>query len=137
MKLLRPTLVVIGVVQIALGIVFLIPDLFANVMGLEHPPGWVNWILAMLAARALGFGYGMLVAARDPRRHITWIRAMIAVQAIDWLGTLGYLAAGSVTLVNVTTAAFLPVVFVVILGRFAFGPESRAADAERSVSAAL
>lgn len=115
--LLRRTLIIIGVIQLVLGIVFLVPDLFQRLAGLDEAPDWVNWILVMFGARALGFGYGMLVAAREPASHLAWIRAMIGIQAIDWLGTIAYLISGSVTLTQVTTAAFLPVVFVVILVR--------------------
>ena len=38
---------------------------------------------------------------------------MIAVQALDWVGTVVNLVAGTVTLGQVATASFLPVVFVV------------------------
>jgi hypothetical protein len=57
----------------------------------------------------------MFVAARDPQRHTTWIATMIGIQAIDWIGTLYHLLSGSVTISQVTTAAFLPVLFIVVL----------------------
>jgi hypothetical protein len=124
MKILKPTLVIIGVVQLVLGIVLLVPGLFASTMGLEEPPDWVNWQFAMLGARFLGFAFGMFLASRDPRRHLAWIQAMIGIQAIDWVGTMAYLTTGAVTITQVTTAAFLPLVFIVILGRFALSPEA-------------
>ena len=124
MRILKPTLVIIGVVQLVLGIVFLVPGLFASTMGLEEPPDWVNWQFAMLGARFLGFAFGMFLASRDPRRHLAWIQAMIGIQAIDWVGTMAYLTTGAVTITQVTTAAFLPLVFIVILGRFALSPEA-------------
>lgn len=128
MRILKPTLVVIGVVQLVLGVVFLVPGLFASTMGLEEAPEWVNWLFAMLGARALGFAYGMFLASRNPRRHIAWIQAMIGIQAIDWIGTIAYLITGAVTITQVTTAAFLPLVFIAILGRFAFNPEVHVSD---------
>ncbi|MEZ5158313.1 MAG: hypothetical protein R2687_05720 [Candidatus Nanopelagicales bacterium] len=118
MKILKPTLIVIGTVQLALGVMFLVPGLFASVMGLPSGPGWTDWMFAMLGARAIGFAFGMFVTSRDPRAHLSWITAMIAVQTIDWVATLAYLATGSVTIAQVTTAAFLPVVFVSILVRY-------------------
>lgn len=60
---------------------------------------------------------------------------MIGIQAIDWIGTIAYLITGAVTITRVTTAAFLPVVFLVILGRFALSPETRASD-QKSVEMA-
>lgn len=106
----------VAVVQWFLGIGFLLaPAGLATLLGLALAPTWTAWLFAMMAARFLGFGYGMWLAARDPRRHVHWINAMLVIQAIDWLATLYYLAAGAVTLGQVTTAAFLPVVFIVVL----------------------
>ncbi|MGH9284396.1 MAG: hypothetical protein ACRD0M_01795, partial [Acidimicrobiales bacterium] len=42
----------------------------------------------------------------------SWIDSMIVIQALDWVGTLVFLATGDVSLRNVTSAAFLPVIFV-------------------------
>ncbi len=128
MTLLKRTLVVIGIVQLVLGVMFLVPGLFASAVGLEEAPGWVDWLFAMLAARALGFAYGMFLAARNPRRHLAWIRAMIGIQAIDWVATITYLITGAVTFAQVTTAAFLPLVFIVILGRYSPEPEVAESD---------
>ena len=115
-KLLRATLWVIAVIQFVLGTAFLAaPEQMANMLGLSVAPGWANWLFGMMAARFLGFGYGMVVAARNPDKARPWIKAMIAIQAIDWLVTLKYLSAGAVTLAQVSTASFLPVVFVVVL----------------------
>jgi hypothetical protein len=66
----------------------------------------------MMAARFLGFAYGMFVAARAPLENTSWITAMIAVQTIDWIATVSFLARGDLTLQQVTTAAFMPVLFV-------------------------
>jgi len=125
---LKTTLSVIGAIHLALGTVFLVPGLFASMMGLEDAPGWVDWLFAMFAARALGFAYGMFLAARNPAQNQPWIRAMIGIQAIDWVATLAYLITGAVTIAQVTTAAFLPLVFIVILGRYSLRPPADETD---------
>jgi hypothetical protein len=111
---LKITLAVIGTFQLVLGLVFLIaPARAAAALGLTPvAPGWANWLFAMMAARFLGYAYGMFVAARHPERATAWIDMMIVIQAIDWIGTIAYLVAGDVTLRQVTTAAFMPVMFV-------------------------
>lgn len=119
MTALKRTLLLIGIVQLVLGTILLIPGLFPALLGLADVPPGVDWMFAMFGARSLGFAYGMVLAARDPHRHAAWIRTMIAVQAIDWLATVAYLVTGAVTLGQVTTAAFLPVVFIVLLVRLA------------------
>ena len=106
----------VALVQFVLGAGFLLaPGKMAALFGLAAAPAWTGWLFAMMAARFLGFGYGMWLAARDPAAHVPWINAMIVIQAIDWLATLYYLAAGAVTLAQVTTAAFLPVVFIILI----------------------
>ncbi len=115
-SLLRYMLGFIGVVQVFFGLVFIFaPVQFANLVGLPEAPSWALWIFTMFGARALGFGYGMFVAMRDPQRHAAWIQSMIAVQVVDWLGTAYFLLNGSMTLMQVSTAAFLPIIFVVTL----------------------
>jgi membrane-bound acyltransferase YfiQ involved in biofilm formation len=111
----KSTLYLIAAFQLALGVVFLVPGLFESLIGLDPTPDWANWIFAMLGGRALGFAYGMVIAAREPARHRSWVKAMAAIQAIDWVATIAYVMAGAVSLAQVTTAAFMPVVFVLVL----------------------
>lgn len=115
-RLLRWTLWFIALVQFILGAGFLIaPEGMAQALQLPATPGWANWMFGMMAVRFLGFGYGMLLAARDPLRHRPWLGAMVAIQAVDWLVTARYLLAGAVTLAQVSTASFLPLVFIAVL----------------------
>jgi len=115
-RLFSFTLWFIAVVQIVLGVAFLFaPDATGRMLGLAPAPDWTRWMFGMMAARFLGFGYGMVVAARDPHGSVTWIKAMIGIQAIDWVVTLYYVASGAVTLAQVSSASFLPVIFIVVL----------------------
>ena len=120
MRPLRVTLVVIAVFQLTLGLLFLVsPGAAGTLFGLEPgAPPWAHWLFAMMAARFLGYAYGMLLAARDPVRSTGWIDSMVAVQVVDWVATLVYLAGGELTLAQVTTAAFMPVLFVAALLRW-------------------
>ena len=115
--LTRPTIVLIALVQIALGAIFIVsPSAFPSLLGLPAAPAWTDWMFAMLGARALGFAFGMLLALRDIPRHASWLIAMIVVQAFDWVGTVLAVHAGKVTLAQVSTASFLPILFIVVLG---------------------
>jgi len=115
-KPLRIALVFIGIVQVVLGVVFAFaPAWFGAMMELAQAPAWTYWMFGMFSARALGFAYGMFLAARDPARHIHWIQAMIGVQAIDWLATMYFVLTGAVTLAQVSTASFLPLIFIGVL----------------------
>lgn len=117
MRILRSTLIIIGVFQLALGLLFTVTPAYANDLFriAADEPAWVDWLFIMLGARFLGFAYGMFMASRDPVRHVAWINAMIVVQAIDWLGTVGYLVSGAVSITQVSTAAVAPVAFVAVM----------------------
>jgi hypothetical protein len=135
MRSLRLMLRFIGVVQLFFGIVFtLAPTAAATVLGLRpSAPGWVNWLFIMMGARFLGYGFGMFVAARDPRANLAWINTMIVVQIADWISTIGYLLVHDVSLRSVAPAAILPVVFVAGLWRW--HPRRLTHDATAQVTA--
>lgn len=118
LKALPTTLRLIAVVQFALGLGFaLAPESAAAALGLGPvAPAWAQWLLGMMAARCLGFGYGMWVVARAPLAHRAWLLAMVGVQLVDWLVTWKYVLLGGVTLAQVSTASFLPLLFVLVLG---------------------
>ena len=65
-----------------------------------------------------GSGNGLareLGVARRPEQAQPWIDSMIVIQAIDWIATIAFLRTGAVTLSQVGTAAFLPVLFIAAL----------------------
>lgn len=120
MRALRLTLITIGIFQLVLGGFFLVtPSGSAALLGLgDAAPPWASWLLAMMAARFFGYAYGMFAAARAPRTHLTWINTMIGIQMIDWVATIVYLSSGDLSLRQVSTAAFMPVLFVAALAWF-------------------
>jgi hypothetical protein len=114
--LLQISLIVVGIVQVFFGAAFtFMPAKFAGLLGLSAAPQWAYWMFSMFGARCFAFAYGMFLAARDPIKHVHWIQGMIAVQVIDWLGTLFYLANGGVTLSQVSSASILPLIFIILL----------------------
>ena len=113
---LPSTLRFIALVQLLLGLPFLLdPAATARLLGLSPAPGWANWMFGMMAARFLGYAAGLELAARNPRGHASMITTMILIQAVDWIVTLLHLAQGDVTLRQVSTAAFFPVLFIALL----------------------
>jgi len=114
--ILRITLGVIAAFQAGFGILFLIaPSVYPHLVGLAPVPAWAPWIFALFSARALGFAAGMVFAIRDPFRYRSWIAVMIGVQAIDWIVTMVFVLQGILTLAQVSTAGFMPIVFIVAL----------------------
>ena len=114
--ILRITLGAVALFQIVFGLLFLlIPGTLAESFGLAETPHWAYWIFALFSARALGYAVGMILAIRDPLKYRAWIITMVGVQAIDWIATLVYIGAGAITVAQASTAAFMPVVFIVLL----------------------
>lgn len=115
-RVLKGTVLFVAVVQFILGAGYLFaPHAFHAAIGLEGLPDWAAWPMAMNGARFILFGFGMLMVFRNPFANRSWIQAMILVQAIDWIATMYYVFKGVVTLTQVSSAAFLPVLFIVLL----------------------
>ena len=115
-SLLKFSLYFVGVVQTGLGLTFLLtPKLYPQMVNLATAPDWVSWILVFTSARMIGVGIAMFIAAQDPIKHKLWIQIMVGLQVIDWTGTVFYIALGAVSLMQVSTASFLPLIFIGLL----------------------
>lgn len=116
MRPLRITLVVIGIVQVFFGLPFVVaPGVYNLALHLPNAPAWTSWFFVMGGARFLAMAYGMFLAARDPMKHVAWINAMIAIQALDWLGTMYAIGTGAISFAQATDAPFLPLIFIAAL----------------------
>jgi hypothetical protein len=112
-------LVVLGIIQIVSGTMYLATPsaAVAAMLGVETPaPPWVCFALATAGARSVGYGIGMLAAARAPWCHQLWINTMLGIQIVDFIAILLYRADGTLTLRHLGPAAALPLLWVVILG---------------------
>lgn len=96
---LKIFLIVVGVVQLLLGIAYLFfPQEFLRLMGHSLPAPDIDYPLGMLAARFLAYGAGMFVIARAPDRHAFWITNMAAIQLIDLAVGMFYTLSGTIPL---------------------------------------
>jgi hypothetical protein len=104
MNKLRILLWIVALSQFVLGALTLfVPGPFFAWMGLTIPPADNQYMLAMLASRFLAYGAGMAFLARASEPDPFWIRNMVLVQAIDFLGGLFYVATG---VISIEVAAF-------------------------------
>lgn len=96
---LRVFLRIVGVVQIVLGILYLVfPQEFLRALGHSVPMDDINYPFGMLAARFLAYGVGMFVIARAPDKHAFWIKNMVFIQVVDLAVGIFYTATGTVAL---------------------------------------
>ena len=76
-----------------------LPVSFAGWMGLTPPPADSGYLMAMLGARFLAYGFGMLHLIRHPSRY--WLGSMVLIQAVDFIAGAAYLGQGTVSLATV------------------------------------
>ncbi len=113
MTRLKILLWIVAISQLVLGTVTLFaPGPFFAWMGLTVPPTDNNYMLGMLAARFLAYGFGFVALARSAEPDPFWIRNMVLVQAIDFAAGLFYVATG---VIGWQVAAF-PMVNAAIFG---------------------
>ena len=99
MKKLTILLRVVGVIQIALGILYLFaPEFLLASMGHTVPKPDIFYPLAMLSARFIAYGIAFIYISSAPMQHKLWIYFMILIQAIDLSAGIFYTATGVVTL---------------------------------------
>lgn len=115
-RLLKWVALLIGLAQLALGFGYVFAPTALNAqLGLTGAPDWTSWMFSMVGARFLALGYGMILVFRNPVANRAWVNAFIGVQAIDWLVTLAYVIGGVMPLEQVSSASFLPLLYVLVL----------------------
>lgn len=96
---LKVFLMIVGVVQIVLGILYLIfPHELLHSMGHTIPMDDINYPFGMLAARFLAYGAGMFVIAKAPNENRFWITNMVFIQLVDLAVGIFYTLNGTITL---------------------------------------
>ena len=116
MEKIQGLLILIGIVQLVLGVLFLFaPQALMGWMGLTVPAADAGYILGMLAARFIAYGLGMFWCARDPEVNIFWINNMILVQVIDLAAGVYYTATGVVDVTSTAFPMFNAALFIILL----------------------
>lgn len=98
-KMKRTLLILIGALQIILGIAFTFaPDLILSSMGQSVPPSDLHYQLGMLASRFLVIGVAFIIISNNIEKHRFWIRAMALIQVLDLAFGIYYTSIGVVGL---------------------------------------
>lgn len=99
MKKLKALLIVVGVIQMILGLAYLVaPEAVLAAMGYSAIARDIGYPLGMLSARFIVYGVLLLIASRDPARHKLLITGMVGIQLIDLAVGLFYTVGGAVPL---------------------------------------
>lgn len=93
----RIALRIVGSIQIALGLAYLLaPNALLLKMGHSQPAADLLYPFGMLASRFLVYGIGLWIISANPEKHILWIRLMAFIQLIDLAAGVLYTATGVV-----------------------------------------
>jgi hypothetical protein len=96
---LKILLRVVGVIQIILGVMYLVaPAMFLEALGHTIPKADIFYVLGMLSARFIAYGIAFIYISGEPLKHTLWIYFMILIQAIDLGAGIFYTSTGVVTL---------------------------------------
>lgn len=104
---------IIAASQLVLGAIYLFaPQWFIAWQGLTPIAQDMGYPLAMLAARFLVYGVGMIVIARNFDENRFWLDGMIAIQAIDLLAGVFYTTTGTVLFADAILPMFNASMFI-------------------------
>ncbi len=74
-KALKVTLIVLGVRNFLIGLAFIFtPQLFTNIWGFGEIADYVPYIMGIFGLSVIATSVWFIAAARDPLRHITWVK---------------------------------------------------------------
>lgn len=119
MTKLRVILGVIAFSQFALGILCIFAaNFFFTSIGLSAPPPNNNFMIGMLGARFLAYGFGLVVLARQNEPSRFWMWNMVGIQVIDLLLGLFYTVNGTLGLSTSAFPMFNAAAFAILLALF-------------------
>ena len=77
-KALKVVMIVFGVVEICfgLGFLFFLPQ-WSAMLGFEEGPDYIQYMGALLGLTLIAVSIFLIMAARDPLRHIYWVKFAI------------------------------------------------------------
>lgn len=113
-KALKVTMTIWGAVAIVFGLIYIInPVYLAEQVGFGQIADYVRWIMASSGAILVAVGFWVIVAARDPVRHINWVRFEITKTLLFAAVTVGSIIQGYVHFSQVGWVLIMFAVFAV------------------------
>jgi len=122
---LKIVLWLVAVSQFALGALTLfVPTQFAAWMELPALPAGDGYLLAMLGARFLASGVGLVWLTRQPAPDRFWVRNMALIQLLDLAAGTAYVATGTIPLPVAAFPMFNAALFALLLWLFSRPPRA-------------
>lgn len=113
-KGLTVVMIVWGVVGILFGLGFVLaPEQLCSMFGFEQAPTYVPYFLGLLGIAYILGGVFVIIAVRDPLKHIMWVQWAIAWSLFDALSALYFIIRGNVNFSQAGMVPIMDVIFVV------------------------
>ena len=97
-KALKVVMIVFGVVEILLGLMLVtMPEQMASSAGADAASGLLLYYIVSLGICLLALGVFIIIAAKDPLKHINWVKYAIVVCLLGALAGLYAVIRGYVT----------------------------------------
>jgi energy-converting hydrogenase Eha subunit C len=113
-KGLTVVMIVWAVIGILFGLGFVFaPDQLCSMFSFEKGPAYVPYFLALVGIAYIVAGIFVIIATRDPLKHIMWVQLAIAWSLLDALAALYFIIRGNVNFSQAGMVPIMDVVFVV------------------------
>ena len=117
LKALKVTMIVYGVIGILFGLAYIfVPRQLGAMFG--HEVAFVTELAAVFGVSLVAIGIFLIIAARDPIKHILWVKYAIVFAILSLAAELYSFILGYITLGSALTPIILHAVFAVALLAF-------------------
>ena len=114
-KALKVTMIIWGAIGVLAGLLYIInPVVVAELTGAGQIADYVRWVMAFSGAIFIAAGSWVIVAARDPLRHINWVKFEITKSLLGLTATVYSIIQGFVRFSQVGPILILFAVFAVL-----------------------
>jgi hypothetical protein len=115
LRALKVMMIVWSAVVILLGLAYIFFPVQLGEMGdFEKAPVWVEYILALVGICYIAAGAFVIMASRDPLKHIMWVQFAIAMAILEVIIVASSIGRGLVTFNQEGIALIVNAVFAVI-----------------------
>jgi hypothetical protein len=113
-KGLKVVMVIWAIVVILFAIGFILaPGQLCTMFGFMQPPAYVPYFLTLLGIGYLLAGIFIIIAVRDPLKHIMWVQLAIVWSLLDALAALIFIIRGNVNFSQAGMVIIMDGVFTV------------------------
>lgn len=115
-RALKVVLIVFAGVEILMGLALVFsPDKLASMGGVSEVAGYLKYIMALLGICLIVPSVFLIIAARDPLRHINWVKFAIVWFILATVAGLYSIVKGDVEFSHAGTLIIIHAVFAVVL----------------------